>query len=282
MCDDPARKERADASHYTGSNPRAAPGGSPPREAIRRVSSAGHLGGANGMKRAASGEPGSGWSAGGLARGCVSVCAPFVGTQVRTPPSLPGHCLPPWLLPAPHTPPHTPPPPPPPPRAAGHLRRPPSAGNLQTHSRASNGSELFDALLAAATGQEPGVGGAGDYRSHGEPPVTSRHYPTTQVRGRGGGGGRRRGGRAAGCVWGEGARTCRTTTALCTPPTSGDLQLTPPPTHPPTPTHPSTHPHPPTYPPPPTHLPTHPCSWRASAPASGRPPTTRWTRFRTR
>lgn len=36
--------------------------------------------------------------------------------------------------------------------SAGGLRRPPSANNLQTHSRNSGGSELFDALLQAATG----------------------------------------------------------------------------------------------------------------------------------
>ena len=35
--------------------------------------------------------------------------------------------------------------------SAGGLRRPPSVGNLQTHSRNSGGSELFDALLQAAT-----------------------------------------------------------------------------------------------------------------------------------
>lgn len=84
-------QERADASHFTLSNQRVALAGSPPRDTMRRVASAGHLtsggGGGGGMKRVAS----------------------------------------------------------------GTLRRPPSAGNLQTHSRNSGGSELFDALLQAAT-----------------------------------------------------------------------------------------------------------------------------------
>lgn len=85
----PDPQERADASHFTLSNQRVALAGSPPREAMRRVASAGHLtgGGSAGMKRVPS----------------------------------------------------------------GSLRRPPSAGNLQTHSRNSGGSELFDALLQAAT-----------------------------------------------------------------------------------------------------------------------------------
>ena len=59
------------------------------------------------------------------------------------------------------------------------LRRPPSAGNLQTHSRNSGGSELFDALLQAATGADAGAlepAGQG-----GDPPVTSRHYATAQL-----------------------------------------------------------------------------------------------------
>lgn len=60
--------------------------------------------------------------------------------------------------------------------SAGMLRRPPSAANLQTHSRNSGGSELFDALLQAATGAgEENVGGGGD------PPVTSRHYAAAQL-----------------------------------------------------------------------------------------------------
>ena len=58
------------------------------------------------------------------------------------------------------------------------LRRPPSAGNLQTHSRNSGGSELFDALLQAATADQDGAL-AGP--SHGDPPVTSRHYAAAQL-----------------------------------------------------------------------------------------------------
>lgn len=85
-CEDPGRKERADASHFTLSQQRVALAASPPRETMRRVASTGHLTG-GGMKRVAS----------------------------------------------------------------GSLRRPPSAGNLQTVSRNSGGSELFDALLQAAT-----------------------------------------------------------------------------------------------------------------------------------
>jgi hypothetical protein len=65
------------------------------------------------------------------------------------------------------------------PSSAG-LRRPPSAGNLQTHSRNSGGSELFDALLQAATGADAN-GGGGVEPSHGDPPVTSRHYATAQL-----------------------------------------------------------------------------------------------------
>ena len=56
------------------------------------------------------------------------------------------------------------------------MRRNPSAGRLYeyggahpTHSRGSGGSDLFDALLMAATGDH-------DVRSHGEPPVSS-HAP---------------------------------------------------------------------------------------------------------
>ena len=55
------------------------------------------------------------------------------------------------------------------------MRRNPSAGRLYeygahpTHSRGSGGSDLFDALLMAATGDH-------DVRSHGEPPVTSHHH----------------------------------------------------------------------------------------------------------
>jgi hypothetical protein len=66
------------------------------------------------------------------------------------------------------------------PSSAG-LRRPPSAGNLQTHSRNSGGSELFDALLQAATGADANGGGGGVEPSHGDPPVTSRHYATAQL-----------------------------------------------------------------------------------------------------
>eukprot|EP00887_Chlorella_sp_A99_P004144 scaffold23.g4144.t1 len=123
-CDSPARKERADASHFTASNQAAVahhmmnqPGGpSPAREGgMKRAASAGQLQG-GGMRRTGS---------------------------------------------------------------AAALRRPPSAGNLQTHSRNSGGSELFDALLAAAT--ENGDAKGGEHRSRGEPPVTSRHYTSAQL-----------------------------------------------------------------------------------------------------
>lgn len=57
--------------------------------------------------------------------------------------------------------------------SAHAMRRNPSAGRLYeygagpAHSRGSGGSDLFDALLMAATGDH-------DVRSHGEPPVSSR------------------------------------------------------------------------------------------------------------
>ena len=120
-CDSADRAELADASHFAGSNPRAAPP-SPHRE-MRRVASAGNIHG------------GGGGGGGGM----------------RRVPSSQG------------------------------LRRNPSAGRLYdygggnggahpTHSRGSGGSDLFDALLMAATGDH-------DVRSHGEPPVSSRAAP---------------------------------------------------------------------------------------------------------
>ncbi|KAI3426142.1 hypothetical protein D9Q98_008521 [Chlorella vulgaris] len=114
-CDDPGRKERADASHFTISQQQRVLPGSPPRESIRRVASAGHMS-SGGLKRVPSGAA---------------------------------------------------------------LRRPPSAGNLQTQSRNSGGSELFDALLQAATGAD--AGGMEPAGQLGDPPVTSRQYASAQL-----------------------------------------------------------------------------------------------------
>lgn len=117
-CNSPERAELADASHFAGSGPKAAPP-SPRRGEMRRVASAGALTG--GLRRAGSA--------------------------------------------------HT-------------LRRPPSSGRLYdggnhpTHSRNSGGSDLFDALLMAATGEHEGGGG----RSHGEPPVSSHQRPARATR----------------------------------------------------------------------------------------------------
>jgi len=88
-------------------------------------------------------------------------------------------------------------------------------GALPTHSRGSGGSDLFDALLMAATGDH-------DVRSHGEPPVSSHVAPGAPggaatvggAGGNGGGGGGGRQPRGAGPgggvprgVWGHGSQT---------------------------------------------------------------------------
>ncbi len=155
-CNSPERAELADASHFAGSNPRAAPP-SPHRE-MRRVASAGALNGAA--------------AAGGLG--------------MRRIPS----------------------------NAA--MRRNPSAGRLYeyggngtahpTHSRGSGGSDLFDALLMAATGDH-------DVRSHGEPPVSSHAAAAAPAGGGGAGTGTGRQPRGAGPgggvprgVWGHGSQ----------------------------------------------------------------------------